>query len=313
MDINTKIITLTLNPAFDVHCFVEDFQPFHENLVASATNEAGGKGVNISRALTANGVGNTALVVLGDENGDAFKKSLEADGIDTVEITLRGRIRENITIHTNNAPETRISFRGFGADASLLDRVREALDKEVDSDTVVTFTGSLPAGVSVSEARELLCEMKAKGARIVIDSRSFTLDDIKAVRPWLIKPNEEEIALYSALEVCDLKSAARAADELRADCADNVMISLGGAGAVLACEDGVFSASAPKIEVLSTIGAGDSSIAGFIAAAREGVPYSDMLARAVAYGSAACTAEGTRPPEQDTVKTLLEKVKVEAV
>ena len=308
-----KIITLTLNPAFDMHCFAADFKPFCENLADVTALDAGGKGVNISRALTSLGVENKALVVLGKDNGDAFRRALTEDKIDGIFIETDGRIRENITLHTNGAPETRISFRGFRADASLLDRVREALDKEVDSDTVLTFTGSLPAGIGAGEARELLCEMKAKGARIVIDSRSFTLDDIKAVRPWLIKPNEEEISLYSALEVCDLKSAARAADELRADCADNVMISLGGAGAVLACEDGVFSASAPKIEVLSTIGAGDSSIAGFIAAAREGVPYSDMLARAVAYGSAACTAEGTRPPEKETVKTLLEKVKVEAV
>ena len=308
-----KIITLTLNPAFDMHCFAKDFKPFCENLADVTALDAGGKGVNISRALTSLGVENKALVVLGKDNGDAFRRALKEDKIEGIFIETDGRIRENITLHTNDAPETRISFRGFRADASLLCRVREALDKEVDSDTVLTFTGSLPAGIGADEARELLCEMKAKGARIVIDSRSFTLDDIKAVRPWLIKPNEEEIALYSALEVCDLKSAARAADELRADCADNVMISLGGAGAVLACEDRIFSANAPKIEVLSTIGAGDSSIAGFIAAAREGVPYSDMLARAVAYGSAACTTEGTRPPEKETVKTLLEKVKVEAV
>ena len=308
-----KIITLTLNPAFDMHCFAKDFKPFCENLADVTALEAGGKGVNISRALTSLGVENKALVVLGKDNGDAFRRALTEDKIDCIFIETDGRIRENITLHTNGAPETRISFRGFGADSSLLHRVREALDGEISSDTVLTFTGSLPAGVSVSEARELLCEMKAKGARIVIDSRSFTLDDIKAVRPWLIKPNEEEIALYSALEVTDLGSAAKAAAELRADCADNVMISLGGAGAVLACEDGVFSASAPKIEVLSTIGAGDSSIAGFIAAARECVPYSDMLARAVAYGSAACTTEGTRPPEKETVKTLLEKVRVEAV
>ena len=102
----------------------------------------------------------------------------------------------------------------ISADSSLLSRVCDALDGEIDTDTVVTFTGSLPAGVSVADARDMLLEMKAKGAKIVIDSRSFKLDDIKAVRPWLIKPNEEEIAMYSALEVNDLESAAIAAAEL---------------------------------------------------------------------------------------------------
>lgn len=305
-----KIITLTLNPAFDMHCFAKNFEPFHENLAEVTALEAGGKGVNVSRALTFLGIENKALVVLGKENGDSFRRALIDDGIDCVCIEVDGRIRENITLHTDNNPETRISFRGFSADSSLLRRVCDALDGEIDADTVVTFTGSLPAGVSVAEAREMLVEMKAKGAKIVIDSRSFGLDDIKAVRPWLIKPNEEEIALYSDLKVTDLESAATAAAELCRSASENVMISLGGAGAVLACEDGVFSANAPKIEVLSTIGAGDSSIAGFIAAAKEGLSYSEMLRHAISFGSAACMTEGTRPPEKDSVAKLLEKVVV---
>ena len=305
-----KIITLTLNPAFDMHCFAKNFEPFHENLAEVTALEAGGKGVNVSRALTFLGVENKALVVLGKENGDSFRRALIDDGIDCICIEVDGRIRENITLHTDNNPETRISFRGFSADSSLLRRVCDTLDGEIDADTVVTFTGSLPAGVSVAEAREMLVEMKAKGAQIVIDSRSFKLDDIKAVRPWLIKPNEEEIALYSDLKVTDLESAATAAAELRKSASENVMISLGGAGAVLACEDGIFSANAPEIEVLSTIGAGDSSIAGFIAAAKSGLSYPDMLRNAIAFGSAACMTEGTRPPEKDSVAKLLEKVVV---
>lgn len=305
-----KIITLTLNPAFDMHCFSKDFAPFHENLADILSLDAGGKGVNISRALTSLGTSSKALVVLGDQNGESFRHALEGDGIDVLAIEVEGRIRENITLHTNGAPETRISFRGFTADPSLLNRVKEALAGLIDADTVVTFTGSLPSGIRAADAREMLCEMKRMGAKIVIDSRSFTLDDIKAVHPWLIKPNEEEIAMYSSLRVTDLESAKVAAVALRSDCADNVMISLGGAGAVLACEDGVFSANAPKIKVLSTIGAGDSSIAGFIAAAKDGCSYRDMLKRAVSYGSAACMTEGTRPPEKDTVDALQREVTV---
>ena len=309
--VNMKIITLTLNPAFDMHCFAANFEPFCENLADITALEAGGKGVNISRALNSLGVKSRALVVLGRENGDSFRRALLDDGIDCTFVEVDGRIRENITLHTTSSPETRISFRGFSADSSLLRRVCDALDGEIDSDTVLTFTGSLPTGISVSDSVDMLLEMKAKGARIVIDSRSFRLDDIKAVRPWLIKPNEEEIALYSSLAVTNLESAATAAEELRKSCAENVMISLGGAGAVLACEDGIFSASAPKIDVLSTIGAGDSSIAGFIAAAKEKLPYYEMLRHAVAYGSAACMSSGTRPPEKNNVTMLLEEVVVE--
>ena len=107
-----NIITVTLNPAFDMHCYTEDFQPFHENLAKITACEAGGKGINISRALTVNGVDNVALAVVGEENEEAFIKSLRADKMDVRSIRWSGRIRENITLHTNNAPETRISFSG---------------------------------------------------------------------------------------------------------------------------------------------------------------------------------------------------------
>ncbi len=305
-----KIITLTLNPAFDMHCYTESFEPYHENLAEITSLDAGGKGVNISRALLSCGTESQALVVLGDENKDSFERALKDDGIDCIPIVTKGRIRENITLHTSGAPETRISFKGFEADSTLLKTVEDILLDAVDSDTVVTFTGSLPKGMEVKESREMLIKLKERGAKIVIDSRSFKLDDIICVRPWLIKPNEEEIALYSSLSVTDLESAADAALKLRESCAENVMISLGGAGAVLACEDGIFSANAPKIDVLSTIGAGDSSIAGFIAAAKEGLSYPEMLRNAISCGSAACMTEGTKPPRAEDVSELFKKVNV---
>ena len=306
-----KIITLTLNPAFDLHCFVKNFEPYHENLADISSLEAGGKGVNISRALGSLGVENKALVVLGKENGDAFRQALAKNGTDSIFIELEGRIRENITLHTENSPETRISFRGFSADASLLHRVEASLSGNVDSDTVVTFTGSLPDGVSVEDAKNMLKGLKAEGTKIVIDSRSFKLDDIKELYPWLIKPNEEEIQMYSRVKVTDLESAAIAAAELQKSCAENVIISLGDKGAVLACKEGSFTSTAPKIKALSTVGAGDSMIAGFIAATQTHRPPLDTLKFAVSCGSAACLTEGTTPPDKNTVTSLMHQLETQ--
>lgn len=309
-----RIITLTLNPAFDIHCFVENFQPFHENLAKITASEAGGKGVNISRALTVNGVENTALVVIGDENGESFKRALAADGMTVCDIAVAGRIRENITLHTNGADETRISFAGFEADDSLLERVEKALDGLVeDGNTVLTFTGRNPSGVSLEATKALLERLKARGVEMVIDSRSFGKDDLIDSKPWLIKPNEEEIAMYADVSVTDFSSAAKAAEALRAKGIENVMISLGSKGAMLCCEDGCFVAHAPKINALSTIGAGDSSIGGFIAARAAGLSYPEMLRYAVCYGSAACMTEGTRPPMAEDVNALLAEVTVEKI
>ena len=306
-----KIITLTLNPAFDLHCHVENFAPYHENLAKITDYSASGKGVNISLALTVCGVPNTAFVVLGEENGEAFEKEMRASGMTYRTLTVPGRIRENITIHTEGADETRISFAGFSADAALTDRVVELLEPEIDGETFVTFTGRLLSGMDVESAKALLRRLEARGARIVIDSKSFSLADLLDMKPWLIKPNEEEISEYLARPVETFEEVLSAARELHAKGIANVMISLGAKGALLVCREGAFVATPPRIQAISTIGAGDSSIGGFLAAAVEGASGKEMLRRAVSYGTAACLTLGTRPPRAEDVTAVFSQVTVE--
>ena len=306
-----KLYTLTLNPAFDIHCYAEDFAPFHENLARITSNDAGGKGVNISRALNCSQTENTAVVVMGRENAESFCNAIKQDGIRVKKILVDGRIRENITVHTNNAPETRISFEGFSADDSLLDQAYSLLEEEGLQDSIVTVTGRNPIGITMRAIKRMIAKLQAKGAKVVIDSRSFGKQDLIDCHPWLIKPNEEEIATYAEEEVNSFEDAAKAAQLLREQGIENVMISLGAKGAMLCCEDGCFVARAPEVKVLSTIGAGDTSIGGFCAAAVAGKTYSEMLRYAVSYGSAACMTEGTKPPRLQDIETLLGKTTVE--
>ena len=304
-----NIITLTLNPAFDVHCFSETFQPFSENLVKITAKDAGGKGINISRALAANGIESTAIAVLGDENADDFRCCFSSSKIKLEEIVIKGRIRENITLHTADSKETRISFEGFSTDDTLLSKINAKISAEIDKNTVLTFTGSLPKGITLEAVKKMLNDAKKKGARLVIDSKSFALKDLVDCGPWLIKPNDEEITQYTSTKISTLEEAAVAAESIRASRIENVMISLGKKGAVLASADGTFIASAPNVKVISTIGAGDSSIAGFLAAIKSGASYCDALKLAVCYGSAACMTDGTEPPLAGEVKALLENTK----
>ena len=300
-----KIITLTLNPAFDTHCYIEDFKPYFENLARVTSTDACGKGVNISRTLNVGGVENTAFLLLGEDNADVFKKRLADDGINFSEITVKGKIRENITVHTSGKNETRISFEGFECTGEILYSVEKMLGENL-TDTVVTFTGRAALGISTDELKVFLLNLKGKGASLVIDSRSFnTASDLTAVKPWLIKPNEEEISMYTDTKVVDAESALKAAKEIYGKGIENVMISLGARGAVLYCDEGGFHCPAPKIEAISTIGAGDSSIAGFIAATKLGLSKKEALKYAVCYGSAACLTEGTRPPRREDIEAFL--------
>ena len=297
-----RIVTLTLSPAFDVHCSVPGFAAERENLVAAYTRGIGGKGINISRALLENGTPNLALVVLGDENAADFVRGMDACGIsERAEILIKGRIRENFTIHPDTGDETRLSFKGFTADASLLDL---AFDKiSPDADTLVTFTGSLPGGISAGAAEAFLASLANAGARVVIDSKSIPLDMMRRLKPWLIKPNAEEIAAY--IGETDTAGLIAAARELHAGGIENALISLGADGAVLACSEGTFLAKPPRINALSTIGAGDSMIAGFIAADGNAA---ERLRLASAWGTAACLTEGTNPPKPADIAEIYKNV-----
>lgn len=307
-----KIITLTLNPAFDTHCNIESLVLHHENFAKITSTDAGGKGVNISRALTANGVPNRAVVITGTQNQALFLQMLESEGLDISSIEAKGRIRENITVHETGKDETRISFEGFSCDKSILDKVLEAIGN-VDSDTVVTFTGSAPVGLLTEDISKLLQKLRDDGAKIVIDSRSFTPSDLVRFKPWLIKPNKDEAEAFANSPVTDVSSALKVAVDFYNKGIENVLISLGADGAVLACKDGVFHADAPKINAISTIGAGDSMIAGFISGFAKGLDIQKTLSQAIAFGSAACLQEGTRAPERTDIEEIIKNVKVSKV
>ena len=290
------VVTITPNPAYDVHCNVPNLSLYHENFAEITSTDPGGKGINISRTLSANCVYNIAYTFVGDENGDGFAKAFEREDFEFIAFTVKGRVRENITCHTEGAPETRISFSGFSVTEEDVYRMYEFINYRINKESTIVMAGSLPKGFTVEYAKIMLREFAKKGARIVIDSRAFSLDDLREIKPWLIKPNQEEISLYLGREINSFEEVISAARELHNDGIENVMVSLGGEGAMLVCSEGTFIATPPKIDVISTIGAGDSAIAGFLEAERLDKSPMECLKNAVAFGSAACLTVGTNPP-----------------
>lgn len=302
-----KIITLTLNPAFDMHCKTKDFKLGHESFFDVVSFESGGKGINITRALLANGVNNTAIVVVGKDNGNEFCAKLDKDNVKYQPIFVDGRIRENIILHDESSVETRVSFNGFEVRSDLFQQVIEKIG-EIDENTVITLTGSNPKGISMVEVKDFVKKIKSKGAKVVIDSRSFTLNDLIELKPFLIKPNQDEIGKYFGKEVKTVDEAKEIAKSLHNNGIENAMISLGKLGAVLSTDEGTFYIPSPKIEAVSTIGAGDSSIAGFIKTYIENKSGYECLKTAVAFGSSACLTDGTTPPKPKTIQEMIAKI-----
>ena len=301
-----KIVTLTLSAAYDIHCSAEKMSLGCENHVRLLSRDAGGKGINISRALNSFGVESVAVTVLGEENSKGFLESLSCEGVSVTPIFVNGRIRENITVHEKGGVETRISFGTSDVPESVLLKIEELTSDILTAGDVLTFTGSIPKGISRSAVTEYLKRQRERGIRLIVDSRSLSKDDLISIKPYLIKPNEYEIEAYSGSKVCGIDEAKSIAESLRSLGIENVMITLGKKGAVIASYEGSFFASAPSVEVSSTIGAGDSAIAGFIYAISNGESVASALCTSVAFGTAACPESGTRPPSRTNVLRMLE-------
>lgn len=301
-----KIVTLTLSPCFDVHCYADEFLAGRENIVRTQSAELGGKGINISRALLENGIDSTAVVALGRQGGAEVRDALDASGLDYRAVAVDGRVRNNITVHTASGNESRISFDDELEDGvELLKSVSKMLEELCDGECVLAVAGSVPKGVDIDALCDILETFKNRGTRLVIDSRSFDTSRLARLQPWLIKPNEQEICAYTERDISSPEDAISAARELRTLGIDNVMVTLGECGAVLCCGEGEFFVCSPDVALLSTIGAGDSAIAGFLAATALGIFGKRALEIAVCYGSAACMREGTLPPKSEDIEVLL--------
>jgi len=305
-----KIITLTLNPAYDLHFIMKDFKLYKENYVESSILEAGGKGINISRALLKNNIASTAYVVLGKQNAADFVSQLKKDGLNFKELYCEGKIRENITIHTPNEPETRISRESRLFSGEILEKLSDELKQTVDDNTIVTFSGRLPKGLSLEKAERFLKELKSFGCRLVVDCNSFSMDSLLRIRPWLIKPNEQEVWSLTQKEIETMEQAMAAAKEISAMGIENVIISMGKDGAAMSSAELNCIAKAPGITPVSTIGAGDSMLAGFIGAFSRGADIEECFKTAVAFGTAACLTQGTLPPEPEDIENLKPEVRI---
>lgn len=304
-----NIITITPNPALDTHLESENFSRGGYNKARIIRRDSGGKGINLSRALAASSVDNSCFMMLGKEGAEGFILPLYNIGMNIEVIYTEGTVRENMNIH-HGGEETVISTDGPAVSAREVAELEQRLMPLVDKDSLVALCGSISEGSDKDAFLSLLYKLKANGARLVIDSKSLSAEEIIPLKPYLIKPNESEAELLTGLRPENLSDAARIAAALRDMGCECVMLTMGELGAVLASPSGIFVASAPRVEAKSTVGAGDSSIAGFLAAIARGEDYPKALARAVAFGASACMEEGSLPPMPENISAMLDVITV---
>ncbi|WP_228942179.1 1-phosphofructokinase family hexose kinase [Nocardioides sp. Leaf374] len=297
------IVTLTPNPSHDRTVTLD--APLERGAVqraASVLSQAGGKGVNISRASVAAGV--PSIAVLPAPSDDPFVLELLAAGIDCRPVDGTGSPRVNITITEPDGTTTKLNSPGPDVTPEVLRALVDSLRRRAGSADWIVLAGSLPPGAPSSWYAEVVTAVRDTPARVAVDTSDAPLralvDALPGAAPYLMKPNGDELASFTGGDAEELErdphAAARAARLLVDRGVSTVLATLGGNGAVLVTADGAWHATPPPTTVVSTVGAGDSSLFGYLLGDLRKHSPAQRLALAVAYGSAAAGLPGTTIP-----------------
>ena len=297
------IYTLTLNPALD---YVAHVQSFAVGSIMRSTEEGvffGGKGINVSTVLHVLGVPTVAMGFLAGFTGKAIEEGLKKQGIPCDFVYLKNGF-SRINIKIRSAQETDINGQGPDIDDAALSALMAKLQTLESGDTLV-LAGSIPPSLPQNIYEQIMQSLDGRGVRFVVDATGKLLLSALAYKPFLIKPNREELSELFGAEVqtdADIELYAR---KLQALGARNVLVSLGGDGAILFDENkNVHKRAAFPGKVVNTVGAGDSMVAGFIAGYEEKQNYAYALLLGSATGSATAFSEGLAT--LDTIQKIMQ-------
>ena len=317
------IVTVTPNPSIDrtVTLPVELVRGAVHR-VSSVSSEPGGKGVNVARALRLAGIDVITVLPAGDH--DPILAALRAIDVEFHRVPVTAAVRTNLAITESDGTTTKVNEPGAVVEPVDIDALTQAVAEHARAAQWVVLSGSLPPGMSDGWYSDMVVALRPYGCKVAVDTSDGPLAALAAnldrAAPDLIKPNSEELAGLSGATAESLESAVRrgnaapvvsAARRLIDRGVGAVLATLGAAGAVLVDADGAWLATPPPITPRSTVGAGDSSLAGYVRADVEGATAPQRLQMAVAYGSGAAALPGTALPSPGQIN--LDDVAVTAV
>ncbi|MEV0602886.1 1-phosphofructokinase [Streptomyces sp. NPDC050315] len=287
------ILTVTPNPSLDRTYEVPALERGAVLRAGADRVDPGGKGVNVSRAVAAAGHETLAVLPVGGPAGQALANLLVAEGIEVAPVPVAGATRSNIAVAEPDGTLTKINAAGPELSAAESEALLETVRERSAGAAWIACCGSLPRGLAPEWYADLVARAHRAGARIALDTSGPSLTAALRERPDVVKPNAEELAQAVGRPLATIGDAVKAAEELRALGAVAVLASLGADGQLLVDATGTYYGCAEVDAVRSNVGAGDASLAGFLAAGGTGAR---ALASAVAHGAAAVQLPGSVMP-----------------
>ncbi len=303
-----QIITLTINPSLDKSTHFKGLVPEQKIRCDKPRYDAGGGGINVSKAISK--LGGTSLCVFtsGGSSGEMLEDLIQKDTIENKVIKTKNWTRENfIAFETLTKSQYRFGFPGNELSESEIENLFETI-KEFKTNYLV-ISGSLNEGLATDFYANLAKIAKTTGAKVVVDTSGEALRKVLETGVYLVKPNIGELAKLIGVERLELPEVEKAAKTLiEKGSAEIVVVSLGAEGAILVSKDSTEFVKAPIVEKKSTVGAGDSMVGGMVWALSQNKTLKEVIQIGVCCGTAATMNEGTQLFEAENVKKLFEEM-----
>lgn len=299
------IYTITFNPALDYISQVNNFEVGKINRTQTEKILPGGKGLNVSTVLKNLGIESTALGFIAGFTGEELKKDIEQRGIKTDFIKVeKGLTRINVKISSKE--ETALNGNGPEVTEENIEQLLKKIDNIKSEDTVI-LAGNVPKCIN-NNIYEIICKkLEQNKVRFIVDATKELLMNVLKYKPFLIKPNKEELEETFKEKIETKEEIIEHAKKLQEIGAQNVLISLGGEGAILVtAENKEYFLNAPKGKVINTVGAGDSMVAGFVAGYERSGDYEYAFKVGIATGSASAFSMNLATAEE--VANLLKEI-----
>jgi len=306
------IATVTLNPSLDKTVSVEGLVVDEANRWTSLRRDPGGKGINVSRVIHELGGETIAYGFIGGFDGEALKHLLRQQGVPFDFTPIKGEIRSNFIItDSETRRQTRIDAPGPNISRDELRKLIDKITRIKSKPDFLVLAGSVPPGVPADIYRQLIEKAKENGIKTVLDSDNKWLKEGIKAKPNVIKPNVHEAEELLEIQLRDEVSIIEAVKALVSKGIEVAAISRGKDGLIVATKEKVLKVTSPQVEVRSTVGAGDSAIAGLVLKLSQGHRIEKASQWAAAAGTAATFTPGTELCRREDVERLLPQVKVE--
>ena len=306
------IATITLNPSLDEHIMVHGLVVEETNRWVRLLRYAGGKGIDVSRAIHEMGGETIAYGFIGGPNGRVVEIMLDEEGVPASFTPIRQETRTNFIItDTKTSQQTRIGAPGPHISISELERFAKKLRQIHPRLEIMAIGGSVPPGIPVNIYHDIIMEAKGFGVRTILDSAGqWLVEGIKA-KPYLVKPNVHEAEMLLGRELPTEEAIIEGSLDLVEMGIEVAVISRGKEGIIVATKKNLIKAVPPAVKVRSAVGAGDCTIAGLALKLAYGEPLIEACRLAVAMGTAAVLTPGTELCRRADVERLLPQIEVQ--